>query len=83
MIVQALILLFSCSAIWLVNQDKSYSRWGNVLGALGQPLWLYTSFMEQQWGIFALSIFYLFCWLQGIYNNFFKPNDGNHRRKVY
>jgi len=29
---------------------------------LGQPLWLYTTATEAQWGMFALSCAYTFVW---------------------
>lgn len=73
-VIQILIVVLSCSAIWMVNQDKPWARWGNVAGVLGQPLWLYTTFINEQWGMFILSLFYLYCWLQGVYNKFYKSN---------
>ena len=72
LVVQILIVVFSGSAIWFVNQDKSWSKWGNVLGLIGQPLWLFTTYSNEQWGMFALTIFYIYCWAQGVYNKFIK-----------
>lgn len=72
MIIQILIVLTGGVAIWMVNQDKNWAKWGNVVGLVSQPLWLYTTFVAEQWGIFALSLFYMFCWGQGVYNKFYK-----------
>lgn len=68
MIIQILIVLFSCSAIYLVSQKHKYAKWGYLIGFIGQPLWLYTSFVTEQWGIFILSLFYMYSWGIGIYN---------------
>lgn len=72
MIIQIVILLTSALAVWLVNQNNKLSKWGSVLGLIGQPFWLYSTFSSQQWGIFLLSLFYMYCWGQGVYNNFIK-----------
>lgn len=68
MLIQILIVLFSCTAIWLITTNKPYGKWGYVIGFLGQPLWLYSSYTTNQWGIFVLSLFYMFTWGRGIYN---------------
>lgn len=70
-LIQIFIVLTSAGAIWLINQKKPWARWGSVIGLVGQPLWLYTSFQAEQWGVFTLTIFYMFSWSQGIYNNFY------------
>ena len=71
-VLQVIIASTGGGAIWLVNQDKPWSKWGSVVGTIGQPFWLYTSYINEQWGIFLLSLFYLYCWCQGIYNNFYR-----------
>lgn len=72
MLLQILIVVFSGSAIWFVNQDKPWAKWGNVLGLIGQPLWLFTTYQNEQWGMLTLTIFYIYCWAQGVYNKFIK-----------
>ncbi len=68
MILQFFIVVFSCSAIWLVNRKEEWSKYGYLCGMLGQPFWLYSTYTTEQWGIFALSLFYLYSWSQGFKN---------------
>lgn len=72
MLVQVAIVLFSALGIWFINQDRPWAKWGNVLGLIAQPFWLVTTYQNEQWGMFLLTVFYIYCWCQGIYNNFFK-----------
>ncbi len=65
---QFFILVFSAIAIGLVGRREKWSRWGYIFGIASQPFWLYETFAEKQWGMFALSIWYCISWGQGIYN---------------
>jgi hypothetical protein len=69
---QFFIFIFGCSAIWLVSRREKWKRWGYIVGLCSQPFWLYTSFINKQYGIFALSLFYTYSWMQGIYNYWIK-----------
>jgi hypothetical protein len=62
------IVLFGCSAIWLVGRKENWQRWGYVLGLCSQPFWFWTSWAHGQWGIFFLSLWYTYAWGQGFYN---------------
>lgn len=69
-IVQTAILILSGAAIWLVGRRNSWvRRWGYVVGLISQPFWLYAAYKAQQWGIFLLSIWYVWAWLSGIYEH--------------
>jgi hypothetical protein len=70
---QFMIALCGCSAIWLVSRREHWKRWGYIIGLVGQPFWLYTSLYNDQWGIFALSLWYAYAWCQGIYNYWLIP----------
>ena len=59
--------IVGASAIFLVSRDN---RWGFVLGLLSQPFWFMTAFINEQWGIGVLSIFYTYSWWSGVYNKF-------------
>lgn len=43
------------------------NKWGFVFGLASQPFWFYTSYINEQWGIFLLSFVYLGSWIYGIY----------------
>ncbi len=68
-IAQIGIAIFGVAAVILVAKKN---KWGFVLGLASQPFWLITSYLNKQWGVFFLSIIYLFSWALGIYNWFYK-----------
>jgi len=74
--------VFGLAAMILVaNKNK----WGFVLGLMSQPFWLYTSYSNHQWGIFFLSVVYVFSWAWGIYVWFYRDNPDkvqSHKSKV-
>ena len=63
------ITIFGISAIVLVARKN---KWGFVLGLVSQPFWLATSFIIKQWGVFFLSVVYIFSWAYGVYEWFYK-----------
>jgi len=71
------IILLSCPAIWLVSRKDKWKRWGYILGLCGQPLWLYSSIENGQWGIAILSLWYTYAWGQGVYNYWIKEESLN------
>lgn len=65
---------FGIIAIILVARKN---KWGFVFGLASQPFWLLTSYINKQWGVFLLSIIYVFSWGYGLYEWFFKDKkDG-------
>ncbi|MCK4626034.1 MAG: hypothetical protein KAV00_12030 [Phycisphaerae bacterium] len=66
------IFVFGLSAIWLLSGDKSYGKWGFLLGLLGQPFWFWTAATHRQWGVFVLATAYTFAWCHGIYTHILK-----------
>ena len=69
------IIVFGVAAIWLVGlKDPKLMRWGYVCGILSEPFWLWSTWQAEQWGIFALAIFYTVSWINGLRNHFFKDN---------
>jgi hypothetical protein len=63
---QIFIFILGVSAIWLANDsDPAIRRWGCVLGLASQPFWFHTTFVHEQWGIFAASFVYAYSWWRG------------------
>ena len=54
-------------AIWLISDDRDPDRlkWGWTAGLISQPFWLYATWKSGQWGMFALSVWYLYAWGKG------------------
>jgi len=68
------VAFFGIIAIILVARKN---KWGFVFGLASQPFWLLTSYLNKQWGVFFLSIFYVFSWAYGLYEWFFKNDTKN------
>jgi len=66
------IAVLGISAVILVAKKN---KWGFVLGFVSQPFWLITSFLNKQWGVFLLSVVYVFTWGFGIYEWFKKDKN--------
>lgn len=67
------IALFGASAVVAVGLKGPKRRWGYVLGMLSQPFWFITAAVNQQWGIFMVSMVYCYGWSQGLYNFWILP----------
>lgn len=72
MIAQSAILILSAAAMWLVSGHGRHARYGWALGLASQPFWVYATFTAEQWGMFALSIFYTATWWRGLRNHWRK-----------
>jgi len=69
-VLQALLLVTSAAAIWLVAQTPPLQAWGYVVGLASQPFWLAATWRARQWGMFLLAFFYIGAWTTGIVNHF-------------
>ena len=68
-ITQLGIIVFGPLAIFLVTaRNPKVRRWGYICGLCSQPFWFWTTAIHEQWGIFALSVFYAFSWAKGVWN---------------
>ncbi len=66
---QIAITILGATAIVLVAKKN---KWGFVAGLASQPFWLITSVINEQWGVFTVSIIFTGSWVLGIYEWFFK-----------
>ena len=56
-IIQALLLIFSAAAIWLVtSKKKDWQIAGCICGVFSGPFWMWVTWTSGQWGMFILSI---------------------------
>lgn len=77
LICQAGMLIFGGLAVFFVSKKNKWMKWGFIFGLMGQPFWVYTSVHTEQWGMFALVVFYTFNWMKGIYNYWIKKETRN------
>lgn len=73
-IISQLMIAFSgMVAIYLTQQGNlSLKKYAPILGLIGQPFWYYTTLMNEQYGIFVLTLGYTYLWGLGLYNSWFK-----------
>jgi len=70
---QILIALTGVVAILLSQQSRDdIKKYACIFGVAGQPFWFYSSYINEQWGIFTLCFFYSYAWLLGLYNNWIR-----------
>ena len=68
---QVAIFIFGVLGVFLVARKN---KWGFVFGLIVQPFWLFTAYLNSQWGVFMVSLFYAATWSYGIYEWFFKKD---------
>lgn len=72
-VIQILILIFSGVSIFMLSRkDIKYHLWGHVIGLAGQPLWVVTSYQNDQFGIQVLCIVFIYSYISGIRNCYAK-----------
>ncbi len=68
--VQAMILMLSAITAYLLASGKgSVRRWGYVVGIVGEPFWLYASWVTGQWGVVILALWWTVQYIRGCINN--------------
>ena len=54
-------------AIWLSQDERSnFRKYACLFGITGQPFWMYSAIVAEQWGILTLTFFYTWAWIKGI-----------------
>lgn len=81
MIEQIVIACTGLPAVWL-SQDtrENWRRYACLFGLAGQPFWMYATLTAQQWGMFALTLFYTYAWGKGVRNHWLKGGEHHGRR---
>ncbi len=65
-----IILIAGVVTAWCVShKDRIYKKWGFAVGVSSEPFWLYTTAATGNWGIFALTLFYLAMNIRGFINH--------------
>jgi hypothetical protein len=66
-LLQAWIFVTGALSVWLIaNPFSHYHRLGCWIGLLGQPCWLWATYQQSQWGMFALTLIYSLSFIKGI-----------------
>lgn len=73
-ILEFIIFITGATSIWLLAKEGGISKWGFVVGLIGQPCWVYTTITNGQIGLFFLTFIYTYSYCLGIYNHFIKKD---------
>ena len=70
---QIFILILSPISIRLLaGKTKRLRTYGCIIGLLSQPFYHWSTFVNDQWGMFIVSIWYTYAFCVGIKNNWSK-----------
>jgi len=74
-LLQAVIMTNTAAAIFLCGRPESWSRWGCLVGLIGQPFWFISLFRVEplQWGWLVSAILITGSYLQGCWFKLLKP----------
>ena len=76
---QICIVIFGASSIWFISRKEKWSRYGFILGLISIPPYLYTTYINDQGGMFVLTLFYCYSYCQGIWNYFIKESKNEFK----
>ena len=62
---QILIALTGIIAVWLSQGSDKQQKYACIFGLIGEPAWFYTAYVNNQYGILLLCIFYTLAWFKG------------------
>lgn len=71
LLIQIYIFVTSVTAVYFLTSKPTHARWGSLVGLCGQPAWLYVTAKGETWGVFAVSVWFLFCYYRGVARGFF------------
>lgn len=70
---QICILILGSSSIYIVGRKEPWRKWGFLIGLCGQPFWFYTAYVNQQWAIALMCLFYTYSWGNGVWTHLLGP----------
>ena len=69
-----------CSLYLMASQDPKARMWGGIIGLSGEPFWLITATINQQYGVMALCFVYGINWARVAYSNYKEVSKYDYRR---
>ena len=69
-VLQFVIAVLSITAMLMIATTGPVHKWGFVVGLVSQPFWILATWRARQWGMFGLSVIYVFVWIFGIGSRF-------------
>ena len=64
----------------LASQDARVRMYAGIVGMIGEPFWLATAVINEQWGILPLVVVYGVNWVRVIHSNYHEDQREKLRR---
>lgn len=77
---EVLIFVLGSGAVFLLNLNNRWSKWGAIIGLLSEPFWFLSAWESASWGIFAVSFIYTISYINGVYNFWFRKTKKKGKR---
>lgn len=77
---EAMIFVLGSGAVFLLNLNNKWSKWGAIIGLLSEPFWFFSAWQSGSWGIFAVSFIYTISYINGVYNFWFRKTNKKGKR---
>lgn len=72
---QAVITCTGVTSLYLMGGQTARIRmWGGIVGLIGEPFWLTTASINQQYGIMVLCVVYGIAWIRVVWKNWEAEN---------
>lgn len=69
-IAQCVITVTGFTSLYLMASQAPRTRmYGGMVGLAGEPFWLLTAYLHEQWGVVALAIVYAVNWYRVVRKN--------------
>lgn len=70
-LIQTIIAVTGLIAIYLTQQERkqAWKKYACIFGLISQPFFIYTTYVNNQMGMFILAIGYTYIWYIGFKNN--------------
>ena len=73
-VINAVIAITGPLSIWLTQWgNKTVERYACIVGMIGQPFWIVSTYNPEQWGMFLTSIVITLAWMRGIWQHWLAP----------
>ena len=71
-IAEVMIFVLGSLAVFLLNTNSRWSKYGAIVGLLSEPFWFLSAWASESWGIFAVSFIYTLSYILGVYSFWFR-----------
>lgn len=73
---QVVIIVAGAFAAWLSQDPNPFKRkWSSIAGLAAQPAWFYSTYINDQWGMFLVSFIFTAAYARGFISFWIKKEQ--------